>query len=333
IYRLSTVISMERKLTAIIVIGIIGASIGVTATLAVLLYPVPRLKLSTTTSTENSGLLEYLIDDFEARYNVIVDVSAKGTGASINDAKEGNADFILVHARSSELDFVNQGYGYRRACFMYNDFVLVGPTTDPSNVSGTCPTNITRTFEVCASNCTTTNPFVSRGDGSGTHIKEKEIWNQTSAGAPPDPLVDLWYDEVGSGMGTTLSITNEKLGYTIADRGTWISMEATLANLTILVENDPSGLLMNPYSFILVNKTLHPHVNQALAEKFIAFCLSDYGLAKINNFTMNSKQLFFTHWNTNPAQEGLQSDPSDITFWNSKIVEFGMNNIGTSSIL
>ncbi|MHA1371825.1 MAG: substrate-binding domain-containing protein [Promethearchaeota archaeon] len=280
--------------------------------------------LSTTTSTENSGLLDYLLSDFEPNYSCDVEVVAVGTGAALENGRNGNADLLLVHARDLELEFVRDGYGYHRVTFMYNKFFLVGPKDDPVGISTAAFNNITHAFELCASSCDEATPFISRGDNSGTHFRERMIWNETSFKQAPDGSTDKWYKESGDGMSATLTLANELGGYTLTDSGTWYSLEDQLVNLRIVVENDETGILMNPYSFILINKTLYPHVNQELAELFVAWCLSPHGQAKINNFTINGHQLFMTCWNDNSSLEILKTNPEDRAFWEQKIVELGL---------
>ncbi|MFX0102727.1 MAG: substrate-binding domain-containing protein, partial [Candidatus Hodarchaeota archaeon] len=181
---------------------------------------------------------------------------------------------------------------------------------------------------LCSTNCNGTYPFYSRGDNSGTNVKELSIWNQTAHGIPDSGGADgSWYFETGSGMGTTLTIANENDGYTLTDRGTWLSMEDSLSFLETITENDSSGILLNPYSFILVNKTLYPHVNQDLAEKLVSFFLCEYGQQKIDSFLVNGNQLFTSCWGYQGSIVELQTDPADETFWNSTIASLGMDTL------
>lgn len=319
---------MNRKLASVIIVGIVAAGMVIGITLVTLNQDPPRLRLATTTSTENSGLLDYMLEDFEARYNIEVDVVAVGTGAAIELGKNGDADLILVHARDLELDFVNQGYGYRRAVFMYNDFLLVGPTADPCVIGTGAPNNITAAFDIAAINCDGTNPFYSRGDNSGTNVKELTIWGQTSHGTPDSGGADSsWYFETGAGMGTTLTIADQNDGYTLTDRGTWYSMEDDLTALSVITENDSSGILLNPYSFILVNKELYPTVKEDLAEKLVSFFLCDYGQAKINNFLVNGNVLFTSCYGYNGSIVELHTGLADQTIWNATIGELGMDTL------
>lgn len=223
------------------------------------------LRLATTTSTADSGLLDAILPDFEQKYNVRVDVVAVGTGQALEIGTKGDADVVLVHARAREDKFVADGDGIDRRDVMYNDFVLVGPTADPAGVGGSALAK-----EAFAKIAEVQAPFASRGDDSGTHTKEKSLW----AAASITPTVDSgWYLSVGQGMGETLLFANEKLAYTLADRGTWLSMQDKLPELTILVggatiEQNGDKALLNPYGVIPVNPEKHPGVNVELATHF-----------------------------------------------------------------
>lgn len=223
------------------------------------------LRLATTTSTADSGLLDALLPNFELKYNAHVDVIAVGTGQAIALGTNGDVDVVLVHARSRENAFVESGDGINRLEVMYNDFVLVGPTADPAGVRG-----VATGQDALAKIAETQSPFASRGDDSGTHTKEKSLW--LSAGLTPT-LDSGWYFSLGQGMGETLLFANEQGAYTLTDRGTWLAQKANLPNLTIVVggasiaENLDKGLL-NPYGIILVNPDKHAGVNFDLAVQF-----------------------------------------------------------------
>ena len=240
----------------------------------------PRFKLATTTSTDNSGLLDVLLPAFKAETGYDVDVIAVGTGKAIALGEAGDVDVIMVHARSREDAFVADGYGVNRSDLMHNDFVILGPPSDPAGVKGM--KDAAAAFKKIAE---TGSDFVSRGDDSGTHIKEKAVW--TSAGVTPS---GKWYKEAGQGMGAVITMTNDMQGYTLTDRGTYLSMADNLA-LEIVVEGD--AFLFNPYGVIAVNPELHPHVNYDGAMAFIKYLTSKNGQDVIRNYKVNGKQLFF----------------------------------------
>lgn len=223
------------------------------------------LRLATTTSTADSGLLDAILPDFEQKHNARVDVVAVGTGQALEIGAKGDADVVLVHARAREDKFVADGDGVNRLDVMYNDYIVVGPTADPAGISGSALAK-----EALAKIVEAQAPFASRGDDSGTHTKEKSLW----ASATITPTADSgWYFAVGQGMGETLLFANEKLAYTLADRGTWLAMQEKLPALTILVGGatiDQNGdkALLNPYGVIPVNPEQHPGVNFELATQF-----------------------------------------------------------------
>lgn len=243
------------------------------------------LRLATTTSTADSGLLDAILPEFAQKNNARVDVVAVGTGQALEIGAKGDADVVLVHARAREDKFVADGDGIDRRDVMYNDFVLVGPTADPAGIGGSALAK-----EALAKIAEAQAPFASRGDDSGTYTKEKSLW----AAAGITPTVDSgWYFSVGQGMGETLLFANEKLAYTLADRGTWLSMQEKLPELTLLVGGatiDQNGdkALLNPYGVIPVNPAKHPGVNFDLATKFAEWLTSaetqqmigDYGKEK-----------------------------------------------------
>jgi len=236
--------------------------------------PVPevqKLILATTTSTADSGLLDYLLPEFEAQYNAKVEVIAVGTGQAIKTAEQGDADVILVHDRAKEDKFVAEGYGVNRQDVMYNDFVIVGPEDDPAGIQG-----LTDAAAALAKIAAAQAPFASRGDESGTHSKEKTIWAQ--AGIEPG---GDWYFSLGQGMGETLTFANEKGAHALTDRGTYLSRREGL-ELLIVVEGDP--ILFNPYGVIAVNPEKHPHVKYDLAMKFIEWLTSVETQKKIGEF-------------------------------------------------
>lgn len=239
------------------------------------------LRLATTTSTKDSGLLDYILPTFEEENNIEVEVLAQGTGQAIETASMGDADVILVHAKSSEEEFVAEGYGVERFDVMYNDFVIVGPKDDPAEIMGM---TVDEAFTTLSSG---TGIFLSRGDDSGTNKKEIALWSDASI----EPEGD-WYMSVGKGMGDTLTMANEVIGYTLTDRATYLFMKDNL-DLEIMVEGDEK--LLNPYGVIAVNPEMYPEVNNEGAQKFIDFLLSDEGQGMIKEYKVNGDQLFFTY--------------------------------------
>ncbi len=220
------------------------------------------LILATTTSTEDSGLLGTILPVFEAEYNVTVDVIAVGTGQALQLGVDGNADVLLVHARAREDEFMANGDGVRREDVMYNDFVTVGPPGDPAGIAG-----MTDAAAALAQIAAAQAPFVSRGDDSGTHSKEKAIW----AAAGIEPAGD-WYISAGQGMGAVLTMADEQQAYTLSDRATYLARTLEGTELVIVVEGDP--ILFNPYGVMAVNPTKGDHIQNDLANKFIDWLIS-----------------------------------------------------------
>ena len=242
-----------------------------------------RLILATTTSTYDSGLLDALVPRFEAKYHAKVDVIAVGTGQAIATAEAGDADVVLVHSKSAELTFVAGGYGYHRVGVMYNDYVILGPSSDPAGIRGMA--NVAKAFlAIRDAGVQGACLFCSRGDNSGTHSEEKSIWSE--AGVTPS---GNWYLETGQGMGATLTVADQKQAYTIADRGTWVSYESKV-NLAVLVEGDLK--LLNPYAVIPVNPEKHPNTHSKMAVNFVQFLLSVEGQQAIGDFKREEEILF-----------------------------------------
>jgi len=256
-----------------------------TLTLLLLAQPVlatEHLRLATTTSTDNSGLLTALLPPFEAANDCKVDVIAVGTGKAIKLGEAGDVDVILVHARAREDKFVAEGYGVDRRDVMYNDFVILGPKNDPAGIAGLKDAGAA--FKKIAASGAT---FVSRGDDSGTHTKERNLWKAT--GLQPQ---GEWYLEAGRGMGDVITMANERQGYTLSDRGTYIAMSGKV-DLQVVVEGDKA--LFNPYGVIPVNPARHPHVKRELAQKFADYLTGPEGQALIAGFRKFDQQLFFTY--------------------------------------
>ena len=237
-----------------------------------------RLRLATTTSTDNSGLLSVLIPVFEKSEGVRLDVIAVGTGRALLLGRNGDVDLLMVHAPQAEAEFVDQGYGVARLTFMINDFVLLGPPRDPAQVLQlTINAALGRIAESESS-------YVSRGDDSGTHKKELGLWRE--AGVAPQ---GRWYKEVGQGMGATIMITDNLRGYTLADRGTYLALKDKIV-LKIIVQGDPE--LLNPYSVIAVNPARQPHVRYREAQAFINWIASPAAQTMIGEFMVDGEPLF-----------------------------------------
>ncbi|MBI5876479.1 MAG: substrate-binding domain-containing protein [Chloroflexi bacterium] len=240
------------------------------------------LLLATTTSTQDSGLLDVIIPVFEKQYNVKVKVIAVGTSQSLKLGSDGNADVVFAHARALEDAFVASGDGINRRDVMYNDFILVGPTGDPAKIAIMSSGSAADAFKKIAA---ASAPFASRGDKSGTNTKELDIWK--AAGIDPK---GSWYLSVGQGMGETLTFSNERGAYTLTDRATWLAQKARLSGLTVMVggtkieENTDSANLFNPYGIIPVNPKKHPEVNNDLAEKFAQWITSPATQALIGTY-------------------------------------------------
>ena len=237
------------------------------------------IKLATTTSTENSGLLKVILPAFEARSGLEVQVLAVGTGQALRLGCNGDVDVVLVHARAAENELVAAGFGVNRADVMYNDFVIVGPVSDPAGLDNSSDAGIA--FKRIAD---TKSLFVSRGDDSGTHKKELGLWQ--ASGARPD---GEWYREVGQGMGKALQIASELQAYTLTDRGTWLAYEGKLP-LAILAAGDQR--LFNPYGIMAANPDRYPHANYQGAMALINWITSPPAQQKIADFAVNGKTLF-----------------------------------------
>ncbi|MBD1401818.1 substrate-binding domain-containing protein [Pelovirga terrestris] len=240
-----------------------------------------RLRLATTTSTEASGLLAELLPPFEQANDCKVDVIAVGTGKALKLGESGDVDVVLVHARSLEDQFMAHGYGSDRRDVMYNDFVLLGPPHDPAEALGT-----NDLVEVMSKIANSKVSFISRGDESGTHVRELQLWQ--AAGLVPQ---GSWYLEAGRGMGEVIIMANERQGYTLSDRGTYLAFKDKV-DLKMVFAGDQR--LFNPYGVIMVNPARHPHVKQDLARKFLDFLTSEEGQGLINGFQMAGEQLFYT---------------------------------------
>ncbi len=245
----------------------------------------PFITVASTTSTRDSGLFDHILPKFRMMTGIEVRVIAVGTGQAIRLAERGDADVLLVHDTASEEKFVADGFGVKRFPLMYNDFVLIGPLSDPATVMDapdieTALHNIVQTEHL----------FFSRGDDSGTHKAELRLWQS----AEISPVGEAWYRETGSGMGATLNIAAALDGYVIADRATWATFRNP-RNLTLLLQNDP--LLHNPYGVILVSPNKHHHIKVALGQRFIDWLMSDIGQQTIASFQIDGQTVFFPQAN------------------------------------
>lgn len=256
-----------------------GLSLILLLVMSSMAMAVEHLKLSTTTSTDNSGLLAVLNPVFEKKFDAKVDVIAVGTGKALKIGSNGDVDVVFVHAPAAELKYVQSGDFIDRSAVMHNDFVVVGPASDPANIA--TAKNAAEAFIRIANSKT---DFVSRGDDSGTHKKEKTLWE--NAGLTPE---GKWYVAAGQGMGAVLKIADEKQAYALTDRGTQIAY-AEKMSLKVLFEGDE--VLFNPYHVMAVNPAKHDHVKYDLARKYIDFVTGEEGQSIINDFRMNGQQLF-----------------------------------------
>lgn len=238
------------------------------------------ITVASTTSTENSGLFGHILPIFQAETGIEVRVIAQGTGQALETGRRGDADVVFVHARAQEEKFVAEGWGVQRFDVMYNDFVIVGPAEDPAGLKAA-----TGAADAMAKIAASGASFASRGDDSGTHTAEKNLWK--AAGIEP---AGAWYLSTGSGMGATLNTAAQVPAYALTDRGTWLSFQ-NRGPLEVVFEGD--AVLFNPYGIMLVNPAKHPSVKAAEGQAFIDWITSDAGRAAIASFKVGGEQLFF----------------------------------------
>lgn len=293
---------MKRLITAVLTLALIlGISSGAAGA------DDKVIKMSTTTSTQASGLLDVLLPELKADTGIEVKVIAKGTGAAIRDGMDGNVDVIFVHAKAREEKFVSEGFGTERFAVMHNDFVILGPGKDPAGIKGT--KDAAQALKKIAQNKST---FISRGDDSGTHTKEQALWK--ASGIELEKITktitkkgkkreisfihpkgaETWYMSIGQGMGKTLTFADEKQAYALADRGTYIKYKLgrkQALDLEIACQGDTG--LFNPYGVIPLNPKKFPHVKYDLAEKFAKWLVSEKGQKLIAGYKLLGKQLFY----------------------------------------
>lgn len=256
-------------------------------------HPPTSIILATTTSTRDTGLLDYLDPLFTADTGITIQYVAVGTGQALDMAARGDADVAMVHAPSIEIPFMAAGHGLCRSAVMYNRFLIVGPASDPAGITGL--TNATAAFgKIWKSNST----FISRGDNSGTNVKELAIW--AKVGYTPSTTNDSWYLETGQGMGATLTVASEKGAYTLTDDGTFYALQASL-NLEILVAGD--SFLFNQYHIIVVSPTQHPNVKADLALEYARWLVSPRGQTLIGGYEIGGHRLFTPNYS--PSDSGV----------------------------
>ena len=242
-----------------------------------------HITVASTTSTEQSGLFKHLLPIFQKKSGIDVRVVALGTGQSLDMGRRGDADVVFVHAKPLEEKFVAEGHGVKRQEVMYNDYIIVGPKSDRAKVTG-MKDAVAALKKIAQAKV----PFASRGDKSGTHFAELELWK--AAALDPATEKPSWYRETGSGMGPTLNTASGMNAYALADRGTWLSFK-NRGELGIAVEGDKR--LFNQYGVVLVNPAKHPHVKKDIAQQFIDWLVSDEGQKAIADYKINGQQLFF----------------------------------------
>jgi tungstate transport system substrate-binding protein len=266
-----------------------GAVLWLSVSLALVIGITPvvgqdkSIVVASTTSTQDSGLFDYLLPIFKAKTGIEVKVIAQGSGQALDTGRRGDADVVLVHAKLDEERFLAEGYGVKRYPVMYNDFILVGPKSDPAGINGT--KDIVEALKAIKSKQAT---FVSRGDRSGTNQAELQLWQ--AAGIAVTNNKGPWYREIGQGMGATLNMASSVDAYALSDRGTWISFK-NKGGLVIAVEGDKR--LFNQYGVMLVNPEKHPSVKKELGQAFINYLISPEGQMTIANYRIGDQQLFF----------------------------------------
>ena len=247
--------------------------------------------VASTTSTQDSGLFEYLLPLFKKKTGITVKVVAQGTGQALDTGRRGDADVVFVHAKSAEEKFLAEGQGVHRYPVMYNDFVLIGPKSDPAGIKGM--KDVGKAFQTIKDKQAS---FISRGDRSGTNIAELKLWKDAGIDIVKDK--GPWYKSIGQGMGAALNTAGAGNAYVLSDRGTWIHFK-NKGDLQILVEGDKR--MFNQYGVMLVNPAKHPNVKKELGQQFIDYLISPQGQNDISNYKINGEQLFYPDANDHSA--------------------------------
>jgi tungstate transport system substrate-binding protein len=271
---------LDRRLTLGLALGLALAGPALAQQTA---SPARFITVSSTTSTSDSGLFTHLLPIFQAKTGIEVRVVSQGTGQALDTGRRGDADVVFVHARAQELKFVEEGYGIERKAVMYNDFVLIGPKTDPAGIKG--GKDIVAALKAVQ---TKASLFISRGDKSGTHAAELNLWK--AAEIDIEKAKGPWYREIGQGMGAALNMASAQSGYVLSDRATWLNFR-NRGDLDIVVEGDRR--LFNQYGVILVNPAKHPHVKKADGQAFIDWLTSPEGQKAILDYKIGGASLFF----------------------------------------
>ena len=329
---LKIIISEHKTAFILMLLIIIGGSFGTYFIFDILTARNPnQITLATTTSTYDSGLLDYLLPEFTQKTGIEVSVLSVGTGQALVYGENGDVDVVLVHSRSREDAFVNDSdgqtpFGINRACVMYNDFIIVGHENNPAELvtNDNITTVMTKLKEGIDDGNST---FYSRGDGSGTYAKELSLWSYISV----TPDVEWFgqpdkYTETGQGMAATLQMTFQDVnsqGYTLIDRGTWLSFNDTYTTLKIFAESVVGeDYLLNPYGVIPVNPDLHSHVKYSSVLRFVGFLTSDYGQNLINSYTKNGETLFHGAFGMCNSTHNCPTTEEEVSFWTSYQQEF-----------
>jgi tungstate transport system substrate-binding protein len=269
--------SLFRAFSALLAVALIGPSPARAA------QPDRSIVVASTTSTEDSGLFDYLLPIVKERTGITVKVVAQGTGQALDTGRRGDADVVFVHAKSAELKFLAEGESPKRYPVMYNDFILVGPAEDPAHVAG--QRNVLQALQSIKDRAA---PFISRGDQSGTNLAELLLWQDS--GIDIEHAKGSWYKSIGQGMGAALNTASASDAYTLSDRATWIHFK-NKGHLKIMVEGDKH--LFNQYGVMLVSPDKHPHVKKELGQAFIDYLISPAGQQDIANYRIDGQQLFY----------------------------------------